>query len=118
MTNYKKQPILPPEPTDIPRHPIVLAHGLFGFDELDLTRSLSWSRSLPVPTTVQYWRGIKEAFAARGVPVISVPVPSVDSIEDRAGELARGIEAAVGGTGAGEGGDGSRRQDVNVNIIA
>ncbi|CAG7917340.1 unnamed protein product [Penicillium olsonii] len=79
---------------DVPKHPIVLAHGLLGFDELRLG-----GRYLP---GVQYWRGIKEALTARGVEVITATVPPSGSIEDRAKELARDIEA------------GARGRDVNI----
>ncbi|KAJ5782122.1 hypothetical protein N7457_003896 [Penicillium paradoxum] len=77
-----------------PKYPIVLAHGLLGFDELHLA-----GRYLP---GVQYWRGIKEALTARGVEVITATVPPSGSIEERAAELARDIEA------------GARGKDVNI----
>ncbi|CAG8063084.1 unnamed protein product [Penicillium salamii] len=79
---------------DVPKHPVVLAHGLLGFDELRIG-----GRYLP---GVQYWRGIKEALTARGVEVITATVPPSGSIEDRAKELARDIEA------------GARGKDVNI----
>lgn len=47
----------------IPTHPIVLAHGLLGFDELRLA-----GQYLP---GVQYWRGIKEAYHRKGIKVIT-----------------------------------------------
>ena len=50
-----------------PKYPVVLAHGLMGFDELHLAgRFLS---------AVQYWRGIKEVLTANDVEVITTSVP-------------------------------------------
>ncbi|KAL2003057.1 hypothetical protein VTN02DRAFT_5135 [Thermoascus thermophilus] len=81
---------------ETPKHPIVLAHGLLGFDELRLAG--------PFLPGVQYWRGIKEAFAMKGVEVITATVPPSGSIEERAEALARVI--SIGSRGR------------NVNIIA
>lgn len=78
----------------VPKHPIVLAHGLLGFDELRLAG--------PYLPGVQYWRGIREALTARGVDVITATVPPSASIEQRAEELARDIEA------------GAKGKDVNI----
>lgn len=82
--------------SETPKHPIVLAHGLLGFDELRLAG--------PFLPGVQYWRGIKEAFSMKGVEVITATVPPSGSIQERAEELASDI--AVGARGR------------NVNIIA
>lgn len=81
---------------DTPKHPIVLAHGLLGFDELRLAG--------PLLPGVKYWRGIKEALSVKGIQVITATVPPSGSIEERAEELAKDI--AVGARGQ------------NVNIIA
>ena len=72
-----------------PTHPIVLAHGLLGFDELHLAGSL-----LP---GVQYWRGITEALTANGASVITASVPPSASIESRAAKLSENIEAKAKG---------------------
>lgn len=72
-----------------PKHPIILAHGLLGFDELHPAGSI-----LP---GIQYWRGITEALAARGVEVITAEVPPSGRIEVRAKELAEVIEQRAGG---------------------
>jgi triacylglycerol lipase len=61
-----------------PRHPVVLAHGLFGFDEVALGRA---RRS--------YWKGIRHALEKDGCKVIVPRVPAVGSIAERAGALAR-----------------------------
>jgi len=74
---------------DAPKHPIVLAHGLLGFDELRLAGSV-----LP---GIHYWRGITEALAARGVEVITGEVPASGRIEVRAKRLAEVIEERAGG---------------------
>ncbi|KGO77160.1 hypothetical protein PITC_024020 [Penicillium italicum] len=79
-----------------PKYPVVLAHGLLGFDELRLAG--------PYLPGVQYWRGIKEALTARGIEVITATVPPSASIEARAEQLARNIEAGA--------------QGKDVNIIA
>lgn len=51
---------------------------------------------------MQYWRGIKEALSAQGIEVITASVPPSSTIEERAEELARDIEA------------GARGKDVNI----
>ncbi|RJE25835.1 Triacylglycerol lipase [Aspergillus sclerotialis] len=72
-----------------PKHPIVLAHGLFGFDELRLAG--------PYLPGVKYWRGIREALEMKGMKVITATVPPSGSIEARAEELARDIAIGAGG---------------------
>ncbi|KAJ9301279.1 hypothetical protein DTO271G3_1414 [Paecilomyces variotii] len=72
-----------------PKYPIVLAHGLLGFDELRLAG--------PLLPAIQYWRGIKDALSMKGVEVITAKVPPSGSIEQRAEELARDISAVAKG---------------------
>ena len=72
-----------------PKNPIVLAHGLLGFDELHLVGNL-----LP---GVQYWRGITEALTANGATVITASVPASATIEERAAKLGKDIEAQANG---------------------
>ncbi|KAB8228140.1 triglyceride lipase [Aspergillus alliaceus] len=72
-----------------PKHTIILAHGLLGFDELRLAG--------PYFPGVQYWRGIKEALSVKGIEVITATVPPSGSIEARAEELARDIAAGARG---------------------
>lgn len=67
----------------MPKHPIVLAHGLFGFAELKLAGSY-----LP---PIHYWHGIKDALVANGAEVITATVPPSGSIEERAAQLRRNI---------------------------
>ncbi|XHG09103.1 hypothetical protein AWENTII_012184 [Aspergillus wentii] len=81
---------------ETPKHPVVLAHGLLGFDELRLAG--------PYLPGVQYWRGIKEALSMKGIEVITATVPPSGSIEARAEELAKDI--AIGARGK------------SVNIVA
>ena len=80
----------------IPKYPIVLAHGLFGFDELHLA-----SKYLP---GVQYWRGVTDAFTSHGIEVIKASVPASASIQERAAKLAQDI--------------GQKAMGKKVNIIA
>lgn len=72
-----------------PNSPIVLAHGLMGFDELRLVGKL-----LP---GLHYWRGITEALIANGNEVILTSVPPSASIEERAAKLSEVIEKKAGG---------------------
>ena len=74
---------------DAPKYPVVLAHGLLGFNELRLAG--------PYFPGLQYWRGIKEALTAKGVEVITATVPPSGSIEARAKELARIIQVNARG---------------------
>lgn len=62
-----------------PRYPVVLCHGLLGWDRVRLLPV-----SAPVDIGISYWHGIKEALAQRGVTVISGNVAPVGSIEVRA----------------------------------
>jgi triacylglycerol lipase len=75
--------------TDTPKHPIVLAHGLLGFDELRLAGTL-----LP---GVHYWRGITEAMKANGMEIITASVPASGSIEERAKKLGEDIAEKANG---------------------
>ncbi|KAL9132215.1 MAG: hypothetical protein Q9217_000019 [Psora testacea] len=79
-----------------PKNPIVLAHGLLGFDELHLAGKL-----LP---GVHYWRGITEALMANGIEVITASVPASASIEERAEKLGKDIKQKARGK--------------NVNVVA
>ncbi|KAK6340465.1 hypothetical protein TWF730_002216 [Orbilia blumenaviensis] len=51
------------EQYNTPKNPMVLSHGLFGFDTLQL---LPWSFVPPL----RYWKGINEALRANGCQVI------------------------------------------------
>lgn len=62
-----------------PRAPVVLCHGLYGFDKLG-------PESLPL-LQVQYWGGIEDALAKLGAKVIVTRVPSTGSIWERAQTL-------------------------------
>ena len=72
-----------------PKNPIILAHGLLGFDELHIA-----GPNLP---GLHYWRGITEALAAKGIEVITAVVPPSGSIEKRAAKLAEDIERKAKG---------------------
>jgi triacylglycerol lipase len=67
-----------------PKYPIVLAHGLLGFSELQINRRLP---------NIEYWHGIRQALSAAGATVIAPAVPPSSTIEDRAAKLGEGIAA-------------------------
>ncbi|EWC45795.1 hypothetical protein DRE_05132 [Drechslerella stenobrocha 248] len=73
-----------------PKNPIVLSHGLLGFDTLKLL-------PLSFIPPIHYWRGIKEALAANHCKVIVTVVPPSASIERRAEALLRSIEQRAAG---------------------
>lgn len=74
---------------DTPKHPIVLAHGLMGFDELRLMGNL-----LP---GIAYWRGIADAMRQNNIEVITTAVPSTGSIKERAEVLHEQIRTKAPG---------------------
>ena len=76
---------------ETPKNPIILAHGLLGFDELNII-----PKQIGVGG-IHYWRGITEALAAKGVEVITATVPPSGSIEARAAKLAEVIERKAKG---------------------
>lgn len=82
----------------MPRHPIVLAHGLLGFNELT---------PIPFLPSIQYWHGIKDALEGQGARVLCAEVPPSSSIEDRARKLKGDIEGAFGS-----------QEGQKVNVIA
>jgi triacylglycerol lipase len=73
----------------VPKHPIILAHGLLGFDELHIGG--------PMLPGVKYWRGITDALAQKGVEVITAEVSPSARIEVRAATLAKSIERKARG---------------------
>jgi triacylglycerol lipase len=62
------------------RNPVVLAHGLFGFDEVAVG-----------PTRHAYWKGIRDALEKDGNKVIVPRVPACGSVSERAVALARAV---------------------------
>src|SRR4051794_14664518 len=64
--------------------PIVLAHGLFGFDQIALGRL----------TLATYFRGIPQWLRAAGNRVLVTKVPPIAGIESRAKRLGEQIAAA------------------------
>lgn len=87
-----------PTPVEIPKHTIVLAHGLMGFDEIHLGG--------PFLPAIQYWQGIRQILASKGVNVVTATVSPFGSIEERAAELARMISERAKG------------QDINIIAYA
>ncbi|KAJ9616580.1 lipase 2 [Cladophialophora chaetospira] len=88
---------------EIPKLPIVLAHGLLGFDELHLLPG----NFLP---GIAYWRGIREAYESHGIPCITTAVPRTASISERAQVLMDQISSKLPTSKDGKGRE--------VNIIA
>ena len=68
-------------------HPIVLAHGLFGFRSIEVGRL----------TLASYFRGLPDSLRAAGNRVYVSKVPPIAGIKDRARELAREIDLAFPG---------------------
>lgn len=62
-----------------PRAPIVLCHGLYGFDK--------WGPEAFPALQVHYWGGIEDALAKLGAKVIVTRVPRTGSVWERAREL-------------------------------
>jgi len=72
-------------PRTTPQHAVVLAHGLFGFDELSLGDK-----------RVEYWRGIPRALRKMGVEVAVPRFGTIASVESRAAQLAEVIRTMPG----------------------
>lgn len=72
------------------RYPIVLVHGMMGFDRL----KLGWMGDLP------YWRGIVEALEADGARVHVVQVSAFNASEVRGEQLLPQVERILKETGA------------------
>ncbi|KAL1918806.1 uncharacterized protein VTP21DRAFT_2828 [Calcarisporiella thermophila] len=70
-----------------PRFPIVLCHGLYGFDKLG-------PDSIPL-LQIEYWQGIRDALAKLGARVVFARVPSTGSIRERALALRRFLETSL-----------------------
>ncbi|BFZ60570.1 lipase 2 [Saitoella coloradoensis] len=70
------------EKYDTPRYPVVLCHGLFGFD----TMHIGAIEALHVPplAVVAYWRGIVDALTQNGIEVLVTRVPRSATIAERA----------------------------------
>jgi len=78
----RRPPRRPPRRPARPRYPVVLAHGLFGFDEIRLGSARH-----------AYFRGVPARLERSGVDVRLASVARVGSIAERARELVECIEA-------------------------
>lgn len=78
-----------------PKHPIVLCHGLLGFDSMRIGEI----EQLGVPplAVIHYWKGVKEALEANGNEVFITRVPRTATVEERAEMLAQQIQDHFGG---------------------
>ncbi|KAI9269199.1 Alpha/Beta hydrolase protein [Phascolomyces articulosus] len=72
-----------------PRAPVVLCHGLYGFDKRG-------PAAFPM-LQVRYWGGIEEALAKLGAKVIVTKVPRTGSVWERAQELHAILKAILAG---------------------
>ncbi|KAF9128638.1 hypothetical protein BG015_004310 [Linnemannia schmuckeri] len=72
-----------------PRHPIVLCHGLFGFDKMG-------PEAIP-HLQIHYWKGIQKALTKLGAKVVVASVPKTGSIKKRAEALHRMLTNTVEG---------------------
>lgn len=61
------------------RHPVVLVHGLFGFDS--------------IAGVVDYFHGVREALSAGGARVYTVQLSAADSHEERGEQLLQQLQA-------------------------
>lgn len=79
-----------------PKHPMVLCHGLLGFDTLTLFQAPSIAgiggkelenaaeQVRKSGIMLNYWHGIEDALTAAGATVITAKVPAFGTIEERA----------------------------------
>ncbi|KAG0336048.1 hypothetical protein BG004_008218, partial [Podila humilis] len=72
-----------------PRHPIVLCHGLFGFDKIG-------PEGIP-HLQIHYWSGIQKALTKLGAKVVVAGVPRTGAIKKRADDLHRMLSSTVEG---------------------
>ncbi|KAJ2159612.1 hypothetical protein GGF46_002896 [Coemansia sp. RSA 552] len=70
-----------------PRNPVVLCHGLYGFD-------VKGPENLPI-LQVHYWRGIREALEGVGAKVVVAKVPGTGGIRERAQQLDSLLESRL-----------------------
>ncbi|KAG9323013.1 hypothetical protein KVV02_008081 [Mortierella alpina] len=73
-----------------PRHPIVLCHGLFGFDKMG-------PETIP-PLQIHYWNGIQKALTKLGAKVVVARVPRTGAIRERAEDLDRMLSMTMEGS--------------------
>src|SRR4051812_35169791 len=75
----RRQALLRPAPPRVPprlRHPLVLAHGILGFDQIKLPG-----------VHPEYFRGVADRLRGLGAEVYTVRVSPLSSVKDRAAEL-------------------------------
>ncbi|KAF8962670.1 hypothetical protein BGZ46_001128 [Entomortierella lignicola] len=73
-----------------PRNPIVLCHGLFGFDKMG-------PAAIP-HLQIHYWNGIHQALSKLGAKVIVARVPRTGSIKERAEDLHKILSTTMEGS--------------------
>ncbi|KIM24682.1 hypothetical protein M408DRAFT_331653, partial [Serendipita vermifera MAFF 305830] len=73
------------DPIRTPRNPIVLAHGLYGFDVRGFT---GWPK-----VQIHYWSDVLQVLRKKvGAEVIVTRVPSTGSIQERASVMHEGLK--------------------------
>ncbi|CCF59952.1 hypothetical protein KAFR_0I01710 [Kazachstania africana CBS 2517] len=121
-----------PNPNYIPpKNPIVLCHGLSGFDQLILLPSVQTITKLLMSglktshddyfvqdyeesqsiVHIEYWIGIKEMLERQGCTVITTKVPPFGSIEERATALSSFLEYQTAKLRKG-------KEKIKLNLIA
>ncbi|KAJ2724404.1 hypothetical protein GGI07_002005 [Coemansia sp. Benny D115] len=79
---------IPVKPVYIaPRNPVVLCHGLYGFD-------VRGPEKLPI-LQVHYWRGVREALEKIGAKVVVAKVPGTGGVRERAHQLDSLLESRL-----------------------
>lgn len=68
----------------VPKYPILLCHGLMGFDKIEL----------PTGHSIEYFNGVKDVLEERGASVITRSVPPMASIQLRGTNLFESLLAA------------------------
>ncbi|KAG5520186.1 hypothetical protein PMAC_001263 [Pneumocystis sp. 'macacae'] len=75
----------------LPKNPLVLCHGLMGFDKIGI--ELLKKRMISFPFIVlYYWKGIKEILEENGAEVFITSVPMMGTVEERSYVLHKQIE--------------------------
>ncbi|KAF9937791.1 hypothetical protein BGZ67_000887 [Mortierella alpina] len=72
-----------------PRNPVVLCHGLFGFDKMG-------PETIP-HLQIHYWSGVQKALTKLGAKVVVARVPRTGSIRKRAEELHKMLSLTMAG---------------------
>lgn len=101
------------QPRKTPRYPIVLCHGLSGFDRLMLWPSWHWKGENRIGGVyLDYWKGISEALESIGCTVYISKVLPFGSISQRAKMLNEYLESRISESSR------IRPKKTKVNLVA